>query len=37
MLAGMLVWSLTAVALVACGDDENEGKAQDKMEALYVI
>ena len=37
MMAAILVCSLTAGALMACGDDKDESMAQDKMEALCHV
>lgn len=37
MMAVILVCGLTAGALMACGDDKDEDKVQDKMEALCHV
>ena len=36
-MAAILVYGLTAGALMACGDDKDESMAQDKMEALSHV
>lgn len=36
-MAAILVYGLAAGALMACGDDKDEDKAQDKMEALCHV
>ena len=37
MMAAILVCGLAAGALMACGDDNDEEKSQDKMEALCHV